>query len=73
MIGTFPAKEGFKQDREFSMQTIVDKVMRVFTFKHPISDDEARSAREEATEFAAELLGKYKNQLAHRTLRAGRG
>jgi hypothetical protein len=55
------------------MQAIVDKVMRVLTFKHPVSDDEAKRVRQEATDFAAELLENYKNQLAQRTLRAGRG
>jgi hypothetical protein len=55
------------------MQAIVDKVMRVFTAKHPVSDDETKLARQEATDFAAELLENYKSQLAQRTLRAGRG
>jgi hypothetical protein len=55
------------------MQAIVDKVMRVLTFKHPVSDDEAKCVRQEATDFAAELLENYKSQLAQRTLRAGRG
>jgi hypothetical protein len=55
------------------MQAIVDKVMRVFAFKHPVSDDEAEPVRQEATDFAAELLENYKSQLAQRRLRAGRG
>ena len=54
------------------MHAIVDKVMRVFTFKHPVSDDEAKLAHREATDFAAELLENYKNQLARRTLGANR-
>ena len=53
------------------MQAIVDKVMRAFTFKPPVSDDEARLDREEASEFAAQLLENYRKQLALRTL--GRG
>jgi hypothetical protein len=55
------------------MQAIVDKVMRAFTFKHPVSGDEAKLLSQEATDFAAELLEKYKSQLAQRTLRTGRG
>ena len=55
------------------MQAIVDKVIRVFTLKHPVFDDEAKRVRQEATDFAAELLENYKSQLAQRTLRAGRG
>jgi hypothetical protein len=50
------------------MQAVVDRVMRAFTLKHPISDQEAEAIRREATEFAIDLLAKYKSQLAHRTL-----
>jgi hypothetical protein len=46
----------------------VDRVMRAFTLKRPISDDEAEAVRKEVTAFAAELLEKYKDQLAGRTL-----
>jgi hypothetical protein len=53
---------------EFSMQAVVDRVMRALTLKHPISDQEAEAIRREATEFAIDLLAKYKNQLAQRTL-----
>jgi hypothetical protein len=53
------------------MQPVVDRVMRAFTLKHPISDREAEAIRREATEFAIDLLAKYKGQLAHRTLRGG--
>ena len=55
------------------MQAIVDKVMRVFTSKHLVSDDEAKLARQESSDFAAELLENYKSQLAQRTFRVGRG
>jgi hypothetical protein len=58
---------------ELFMQAIVDKVIRAFAFKHPGSDAEAKLARQEATDFASELLENYKSQLAHRALRAGRG
>jgi hypothetical protein len=68
MVGTFPSEEGFNQDQEFThMQAIVDKVMRAFTFKHPVSDDEAKLVRQEAADFAAELLENYKSRLARRT------
>lgn len=50
------------------MQTVVDRVKRAFTLNHPISDQEAEAIRREATEFAINLLAKYKSQLAHRTL-----
>jgi hypothetical protein len=50
------------------MQAVVDRAMRAFTLKHPISDEEADAIRREATEFAVDLLAKYKNQLSHRTL-----
>ena len=50
------------------MQAVVDRVMRAFTLKHPISDEEAEAVRKEVTEFAAGLLEKYKDQLARRTL-----
>jgi hypothetical protein len=50
------------------MQAVVDRVKRAFTLNHPISDREAESIRKEATEFAIDLLTKYRSQLAHRTL-----
>jgi hypothetical protein len=50
------------------MQAVVDRVMRAFTLKHPISDEEADAIRREAKELANDLLAKYKSQLAHRTL-----
>jgi hypothetical protein len=53
---------------EFFMQAVVNRVMRAFSLKHPISDEEAEAVRKEVTEFAAGLLEKYKDQLARRTL-----
>ena len=50
------------------MQAVVERVMRAFSLKHPISDQEAEAIRREATEFAINLLAKYQSQLAHRTL-----
>jgi hypothetical protein len=50
------------------MQAVVDRVKRAFTLNHPISDREAEAIRRDATEFAVDLLAKYKSQLAHRTL-----
>jgi hypothetical protein len=49
------------------MQAVVDRVIRAFTLKHSISDEEAEAIRQEAIEFATDLLEKYKTQLAHRT------
>ena len=46
------------------MQAIVDKVMRAFTHKPPVSDDAAGRGRQEATEFATQLLENFKQQLA---------
>ena len=50
------------------MQAVVNRVIRAFTLKYPISDQEAEAIRREATEFAIDLLAKYKNQLAGRSL-----
>ena len=50
------------------MQAAVDRVMRAFTLKHPIPDEEAEAIRKEVTAFATGLLEKYKDQLARRTL-----
>jgi hypothetical protein len=49
------------------MQAVVDRVMRAFTSNRPMSDEQTDAVRREVTEFAAGLLEKYKNQLAHRT------
>jgi hypothetical protein len=65
----FSIERGFQPELELSMQAIVDKVMRAFTFKQPVSDEEARLVRHEVTEFAAELLDHYTNRLAHRNRR----
>jgi hypothetical protein len=68
MVGTFSPKEGFNQDQEFAMQAIVDKVLRAFTVKHPVSDDdEAKLVRQDVTDLAAALLENYKSQLARRS------
>jgi hypothetical protein len=72
-VGTFSSKERFMPGQEFHMQAIVEKVMRVFAFKHPVSEDDAERVREEAAEFAAELLENYKSELARRSFRASRG
>jgi hypothetical protein len=54
---------------ELSMLAVVDRVKRIFTLNHPISDQEAEAIRREATEFAIGLLAKYRDQLARRTFR----
>jgi hypothetical protein len=58
---------------EIAMHAIVEKVMRAFAFRHPDPDAETKRAREEATEFATELLDNYKRQLAQRARRVGCG
>jgi hypothetical protein len=73
MVGTFRWKESFNRDQELAMQAIVDKVMRAFSFKNPVSDDEAKRVHQEVTELAVELLENYKSQLARRILRSHRG
>ncbi|HEU0083305.1 MAG TPA: hypothetical protein VFQ87_10590, partial [Bradyrhizobium sp.] len=55
--------------RELTMQAVVDRVKRIFDLNHPISDQEAEAIRREATEFAIDLLTKYRSQLAQRSLR----
>jgi hypothetical protein len=50
------------------MQAVVDRMKRALTLNHQISDREAEAIRRDATEFAIDLLAKYKNQLAQRTL-----
>ena len=54
------------------MRPIVEKVMRAFSIKHPVSDDEAKRVDQEAKELAAQLLENYKKQLALRALRVYR-
>ena len=55
------------------MSAVVDRVMRAFTLNHPMSDEQTEAVRQEVTEFTAELLEKYKNQLEHRTLSGATG
>jgi hypothetical protein len=51
------------------MQAVVARVMRALNLKQPISDQEADAIRREATQFAIDLLAKYKSQPSHRTFR----
>jgi hypothetical protein len=51
------------------MQAVVDRVKRALSLNHPISDQEAEAVRREATEFAIDLLAKYRSRLAQRTLK----
>jgi hypothetical protein len=71
-VGTLLLQESFNRNQELAMQAIVEKVIRAFSVKHPVSDDETKPAQQ-ATELAAKLLENYKKQLARRTLRAYRG
>jgi hypothetical protein len=45
------------------MQAVVDRVMRAFTLKHPISDEEAEAVRKEVTAYAAGLLENTRTSL----------
>jgi hypothetical protein len=55
------------------MQAAIDRVVRSFTFRHPVSlteavsDDPSIKTSDEATEFATRLLENYKGQLARRS------
>jgi hypothetical protein len=57
------------------MQAVVDRVIRSFMSKHPISlrdpmsDGQSKAVRDDATEFARQLLENYKGQLAQRDLK----
>jgi hypothetical protein len=55
------------------MQAIVEKVMRAFSVKHPVSDDDAKREHQEASELAVQLLANYQKQLARSALRPYRG
>jgi hypothetical protein len=66
--GTFRRRESSSKNLELRMQDVVDRVKRAFTLNQPISDREAEAIRRDATEFAIDLLAKYKSQLARRTL-----
>ncbi|SFL57238.1 hypothetical protein SAMN03159423_2564 [Bradyrhizobium sp. NFR13] len=54
------------------MQAAIDRVIRSFSFKHPVSlepmiDSPSIKASDEATEFATRLLENYRGQLARRS------
>ena len=57
------------------MQAAVDRVIRTFrarlpaSFHDPMSDEQTQAVRDEATDFAAQLLENYRGQLARRTLK----
>ena len=50
------------------MQIAFDRLLSVFPLRRPLSDQEAEAVRQKATQFAIDLLAKYKDQLAQRTL-----
>jgi hypothetical protein len=62
------------------MQAAIDRVLRTFALKHPVSvhegmslhepmsDEQAGAVRDKATAFAAQLLDNYRDQLARRSL-----
>lgn len=43
---------------------MVERIMRAFEKKRPMSDEQTKAVREEVTRFANELLEKYKNRLS---------
>lgn len=45
---------------------MVDRIMKAFALKRPMTDDQSQAVREEVTKFANELLDKYKIQLSPR-------
>jgi hypothetical protein len=51
---------------ELSMQAVIDRIKRAFA-ENPNSDG-AKAVRQDVTEFASELLERYKTQLAQGTL-----
>ncbi|MES2027962.1 MAG: hypothetical protein V4477_02160 [Pseudomonadota bacterium] len=59
------------------MQAAIDRVIRSFTFRNPVSlgepmsDSPSIQGSDEATEFATRLLENYKGQLARRSPKAG--
>jgi hypothetical protein len=62
------------------MQAAIDRVLRTFALKHPVSvhgamsfhepmsGEQAGAARDKATAFAVQLLDNYRDQLAQRSL-----
>ena len=54
------------------MQAVVDRIMRALALKHPLPEKDSGVDRQEITEFASELLEKYKTQLARRTFAANK-
>ena len=43
---------------------MIERIMRAIAKKHPMSEEQTRAVREEVTQFANELLEKYKNRLS---------
>lgn len=54
------------------MLAVIDQVIAKFSPKQPMSDSRSQAVRDEAAEFAAQLLVKYKNHLTTRSLKADR-
>ncbi|HEY8332478.1 MAG TPA: hypothetical protein VIQ05_01685 [Tardiphaga sp.] len=50
------------------MLTTVDRVIARLTWKHPMADRQVRAVRDDATQFAAQLLENYKSHLVQRSL-----
>lgn len=54
------------------MQAVIDHVIAKFSLKQPMPDDQSRADRDDAAEFAAQLLATYKNHLTERGLKSDR-
>jgi hypothetical protein len=50
------------------MLTTVDRVIARLNLKHPASNRQTVAARDDAAQFATQLLDNYKGQLAQRSL-----
>lgn len=53
------------------MLTTVDRVIARLSLKHPVSGNHTAAARDDAAQFASQLLENYKGQLAQRGLYPG--
>jgi hypothetical protein len=52
------------------MLTTVDRVIARLTLKHPMSDRQADAVRDDAAQFASQLLENYKGLLVQRSISA---
>lgn len=48
------------------MQSVLDRVVSTLTLRHPMSESQSQAVRDDAVQFAAQLLENYKTQLSQR-------